>query len=282
MAIKSILTVVTNATHAVAQIDAAVALARREDAHLDVLCLGIDRLQTGYYYIGAAPMIPMMVQETIDQARSEAKAVEAAVRQQLNPEDIRWAIDTAIAQLGVIGPEIGRLARFADLVLVPQPYGKGSDPEGEAILEAALFDGRTPVLVMPPGRFDADYGKRITVAWNQSDEAMVAIRAALPMLKAAARVDVAVVAPPTHGPERSDPGGMLSQFLARHGVRAEVSVLARTLPHVSDVLCRHVEDMQSDMLVMGAYGHSRFREAILGGTTREMLEIAKVPVFAAH
>lgn len=282
MAIKSILTVVTNATHAAAQIDAAVALARREDAHLDVLCLGIDRLQTGYYYIGAAPMIPMMVQETLDQARDEAKAVEAAVRQQLNPEDIRWAIDTAIAQLGVIGPEIGRLARFADLVLVPQPYGKGSDPEGEAILEAALFEGRTPVLIMPPGRFDAGYGKRITVAWNQSDEAMVAIRAALPMLKAAARVDVVVVAPPAHGPERSDPGGMLSQFLARHGVRTEVSVLARTLPHVSDVLCRHIEDMQSDMLVMGAYGHSRFREAILGGTTREMLEIAKVPVFAAH
>lgn len=282
MAIKSILTVVTNATHAAAQIDAAVALARREDAHLDVLCLGIDRLQTGYYYIGAAPMVPMMVQETLDQARTEAKAVEAAVRQQLNPEDIRWAIDTAIAQLGVIGPEVGRLARFADLVLVPQPYDKGSDPEGEAILEAALFDGRAPVLVMPPGRFDANYGKHITVAWNQSDEAMVAIRAALPMLKAATRVDVAVVAPPAHGPERSDPGGMLSQFLARHGVRAEVSVLARTLPHVSDVLCRHIEDMQSDMLVMGAYGHSRFREAILGGTTREMLEIAKVPVFAAH
>ncbi|MCX8508445.1 MAG: universal stress protein [Rhodobacteraceae bacterium] len=282
MAIKSILTVVTNAAHAAAQMDAAVALARREDAHLDVLCLGVDRLQTGYSYIGAAPMAPMMVQETLDQARTEAKAVEAAVRQQLLPEDIRWAVDTAIAQLGVIGPEVGRLARFADLVLTPQPYGKNSDAEGETILEAALFDGRAPVLVMPPDRFDADYGKRIVIAWNQSDEAMVAIRAALPMLKAAARGDVAVVAPPAHGPERSDPGGMLSQFLARHGVRAEVSVLACTLPHVSDMLCRHAEDLQADMLVMGAYGHSRLREAILGGTTREMLEIAKVPVFTAH
>lgn len=282
MAIKSILTVVTDAASAASQVEAAVALARREDAHLDVLCLGLDRLQTGYYYIGAAPIAPMMVQETLDQARAEAKAVEAAVRQQLNPEDIRWAIDTAVAQLGAIGPEVGRLARFADLVQVAQPYGKGSSPESEAILEGALFEGRAPVLVMPPGRLDAEYGKRITVAWNQSNEAMVAIRAALPMLKAAARVDVAVVAPPAHGPERSDPGGMLSQFLARHGVRAEVSVLARTLPHASDVLCRHIEDMQSDMLVMGAYGHSRFREAILGGTTREMLEIAKVPVFAAH
>ncbi len=282
MAIKSILTVVTNAAHAAAQVDAAVTLARREDAHLDVLCLGIDRVQTGYYYIGAGPISPVMVQETLDQAREEAKAVEAAVRQQLNPEDIRWAIDTAIAQLGVIGPEVGRLARFADLVLVPQPYAKGNDPECEAILEAALFDGRTPVLVMPRDRFDANYGKHIVVAWNQSDEAMVAIRAALPMLKAAARVDVAVVAPPAHGPERSDPGGMLSQFLARHGVRTEVSVLARTLPRVADVLCRHVDDLQADMLVMGAYGHSRLREAILGGTTREMLEIARVPVFAAR
>jgi nucleotide-binding universal stress UspA family protein len=74
----------------------------------------------------------------------------------------------------------------------------------------------------------------------------------------------------------------LSQLLARHGVRAEVSVLARTLPRASEVLCRHATDINADMVVMGAYGHSRFREAILGGATRNMLEIADLPVFMAH
>ena len=95
-------------------------------------------------------------------------------------------------------------------------------------------------------------------------------------------MNIAVIDPPQHGPERSDPGGMLCQMLVRHGVRAEVSVLAKTLPRISDVLARHVRDQNADLLVMGAYGHSRFREAILGGATRNMLEEAEVPVLMAH
>lgn len=282
MAFKSILTVVTDVSAASGQIDASVALARREDAHLDVLCLGVDRTMNGYYYVGAAPVAPVVIQESIDQARAEAKAVEAAVRRQLMAEEIRWAIDTGVVQLGAIASQVGLMSRFADVVVLPQPYGNGRDLDQEAVVEAALFDGRAPVLLLPEGHVAADYGKRIVVAWNQSDEAMSAVRAALPMLKAASRVDVAVVAPPAHGPERSDPGGMLSQFLARHGVRSEVSVLAKTLPRVTDVLLRHAEDISADMIVMGAYGHSRFREAILGGATRDMFESAKIPVFACH
>jgi len=95
-------------------------------------------------------------------------------------------------------------------------------------------------------------------------------------------VDITVIDPPSHGPERSDPGGQLGQWLARHGVRTEVTVLAKTLPTAADVLQRHVEETATDMVVMGAYGHSRLREAILGGATRQMLETAKVPVLMAH
>ena len=71
-------------------------------------------------------------------------------------------------------------------------------------------------------------------------------------------------------------------MLVRHGVKAEITVLAKTMPRVSDVLLRHARDMNADMIVMGAYGHSRFREAILGGATRNMLENAKIPVLMAH
>ena len=108
------------------------------------------------------------------------------------------------------------------------------------------------------------------------------IRAALPLLRAAEIVHVVVIDPPVHGPNRSDPGGLLSQYLARHGVKVEIDVLSKTLPRVSDVLLRHVTDMDANMVVMGAYGHSRFREAIFGGATRYMLEQATVPVFIAH
>jgi nucleotide-binding universal stress UspA family protein len=91
-----------------------------------------------------------------------------------------------------------------------------------------------------------------------------------------------VIDPPAHGPNRSDPGGLLSQYLARHDVNIEIDVLSKALPRVSDVMRRHVTDIDADMVVMGAYGHSRFREAILGGATRNMLETSEVPVFMAH
>lgn len=279
MAFKSILTIVTDPKGAASQIDAAVALARREDAHLDVLCIGVDRTQTGYYYAGATAIL---TQEAYNQAKQEAAAAETAVRERLDAEDIRWGADTAVAQIGALGGPVAMLARFSDLVVLAKPYGKTANPAAEAILEAALFEGHAPVLVLPDGYEGAEFGKRVVLAWNQSDEALIAARAALPLLKAATAVDITIIDPPTHGPERSDPGGMLSQLLSRHGVHTEVSVLAKTLPKTSEVLSRHARDISADLIVMGAYGHSRFREAILGGATRNMLEMAEVPVFMAH
>lgn len=279
MAYKSILTIVTDPAAQAVQIDAAVAMARREDAHLDVLCIGVDRTQTGYYYAGATAFIQ---QETFERAQTEAKASEAAVRAKLGAEDVRWSVESAVAQLGAMGGLVALRARFADLVVQLKPYGKTVGQETEAIVEAALFEGRAPVLIVPEGGLAADFGRRIVCGWNQGQEALTAIRAALPLLRAADLVDVAIIAPPSHGSERADPGAPLCQMLVRHGAKAEVTVLAKTLPRVSDVLMRHVADIDADMVVMGAYGHSRFREAILGGATREMLEQADVPLVMAH
>jgi nucleotide-binding universal stress UspA family protein len=130
-----------------------------------------------------------------------------------------------------------------------------------------------PVLTAP---------RRILLAWNESDEALAAARTALPLLIGAETVRITVIDPPVHSPTRSDPGGLLSQYLSRHGVSCEIDVLSKTMPRVSDVLMRHAADIEADLIVMGAYGHSRFREAILGGATRNMLEHAKIPVFLAH
>lgn len=279
MAYKSILTIVTDAETAKVQIDTAISLARREDAHLEVLCLGVDRTQTGYYYAGATAFIQ---QETVERAQEDARKVESWVAARLGAEDIRWSSETVVSQMGAIAAVVGLRARFSDLVVLGQPYGSGRGQELEAIAEAAMFEGQVPVLVVPDDFSGEIAGRRILAAWNQSNEAMNAIRKALPLLKAADLVDITIIDPPAHGPERSDPGGQLSQLLARHGVHAEVSVLARTMPRVSDVINRHVGDTDADLIVMGAYGHSRFREAILGGATRNMLEKATVPVLMAH
>ena len=279
MAYKTILTIVTDAKAAQSQIEAAVSLARREDAHLDVLCIGVDRTQTGYYYAGATAFVQ---QETMDRAQEDAQKLEATLKDRLASEDVRWSVESIVAQIGAIAPAVGLRARFADVVVAGIPYGEGRGPEAEAVVEAALFEGQVPVMIVPDGYTTPTVASRVVVAWNQSAEAMNAIRKALPQLKAAETVDITIIDPPAHGPERSDPGGALSQMLARHGVHAEVSVLAKTLPRVSDVLNRHVRDSKADMVVMGAYGHSRFREAILGGATRSMLEKAEVPVLMAH
>jgi Universal stress protein UspA and related nucleotide-binding proteins len=279
MSYKTLLTIVTDPKAAASQLETAVAIARRREAHLDVLCLGVDRTQTGYYYAGATAFVQ---QETMDRAQEDARAAEVAVRERLDCEDIRWGVDAVVSQIGAMATVVGLRARFADLVVMGRPYGEGRGPEIEAAVEAALFEGQVPVVIIPDGYTSDMPAKRVVVAWNQSHESMRAIRAALPVLKAADLVDITIIDPPAHGPERSDPGGQLSQMLSRHGVHAEVSVLAKTMPRVSDVLNRHVSDTNADAIVMGAYGHSRFREAILGGATRHMLEMAEVPVLMAH
>ncbi len=279
MAYKTILTIVTDVAQSRGQIDSAVAIARAEDAHLEVLCLGVDRTQTGYYYAGATAFVQ---QEVLDRAQDEARETERAMRERLGAEDLRWSAEAVVAQIGAIATVVGLRARFADLVVMSHPYGKGRGQEIEAAVEAALFEGQSPVLIVPDGQVVTLAARRVVVAWNQSNEAMNAIRKALPLLKAADLSDITVIDPPAHGPERSDPGGQLSQWLARHGVKVEVSVLAKTLPRISDVINRHVRDTSAELVVMGAYGHSRFREAILGGATRNMLEQAEVPVLMAH
>lgn len=278
MAYNSILCVLSEWDHCQSALTHATALAKNEDAHLEVLCLGVDRTQVTSYYAGANALI---LQETISRAVETADEIKQQVEAVLDGEPIAWSTCTSVSALPDLGRHIAVRARFADLVVLAHPYGENVGPEHEPVTEAALFEGRAPVMVVPDtGDYQAP--GRIVIGWNESAEAMAAVRASLPILKRAGLVNITVIDPPVHSPNRSDPGGMLSQFLARHGVTAEITVLSKTLPRVSDVLSRHVIDTQADMIVMGAYGHSRLREAIFGGATRDMLEEAKCPLFLAH
>ena len=278
MGYKTILTVLTDAERQHKQLDSAIAMTRREDAHLEVFCMGVDHTQSGYYYAGASAYV---FQESIDKAMAAASALEEKVRERLHAEDIRWSVDSAVAQVGGLSTLVGMRARYSDLVVLNRPYGDSATPDAEAVTEAALFEGTAPVLIVPE-ELQEPFGKRILIAWNQSNEAMAAVRRALPLLQAAESVEITVVDPSPNGPERSDPGGALGQMLTRHGVNTEIAVLARTQPLISDILNRRAMEIGADMIVMGAYSHSRFRQAILGGATRNMLEKAEVPVLMAR
>lgn len=279
MSFKTILTVVTDKAHLQDTISKAANMATAMDAHLDVVCMGVDRTQTGYYYAG---MNAAVLQETLQQARTDAEEMAKAAKDQLEGTTLRWGVSDAVCQLADIARYVASHARFADLAVLPRPYGDDRGIELEPTVEGALFEGQAPVVVLPTDSDTLKLPKKVAIGWNESAEALRAVRSALPILKTADRAHIVVIDPPKHGPNRSDPGGLLSQFLARHGVQVEIDVLAKTMPRVSDVMRRHVSDINADMLIMGAYGHSRFREAILGGATRNMLETSEVPVFMAH
>jgi nucleotide-binding universal stress UspA family protein len=145
-----------------------------------------------------------------------------------------------------------------------------------------LFDGDCPLLLLPEHYEMQAPARRIFLAWDDSSTALRAARLALPLLKQASSVYLAIVDPGKDSPDRSDPGGAFAQFLARHGVKCEVMVLARTDDSISRTLERRAQELGCDLMVMGAYGHSRLRQVLFGGTTRQMLENAALPVFLAH
>ncbi|MCC5974505.1 MAG: universal stress protein [Rubellimicrobium sp.] len=280
MGYKSISVIVTDAATDGPAVSAALAIAAREDAHLDLHCIGIDPTRYEMAPMGATAVL---LDSGLAEARERSEALAEWVRGQLPLTPVRASVVPAIASSVGYESMIARLARYSDLIVAARPYGTGRGLLSVSTVEAVLFGTDAPVLIVPPdgGAFGKPFS-RIVAAWDEGDESLSAIRKAIPMMQAAEHVDIVIVDPQTHSPERSDPGGMLCVMLARHGIRAEVSILSRTLPRISEVLTRFLRDRDAEALVMGAYGHSRFRQAILGGPTRDMLETAELPLIMAH
>lgn len=277
---KTINLVVTDIDSDGPALAAASALAIRYRAHLDVQCIGIDPIRYDAMPMGGMMIVPDSV--GID-VQKRADALLAWVKATIPAELDTVAMQAVVIQQMEFDREVARTARYADLVIASKAYGPQHSPVQVAVLESVLFNTGAPVLVVPDEKID--FSKplgRLVVAWNETREALSAIRKALPLLIAASHVDIVVIDPAPHSPERSDPGGSVALMLTRHGVRAEVTILARSLPRVSDILARFATEHAVDAIVMGAYGHSRFREAILGGATRDMLETAKLPLIMAH
>jgi nucleotide-binding universal stress UspA family protein len=139
------------------------------------------------------------------------------------------------------------------------------------------------VLVLPYIGPAASFGERAFVAWDASREAARAVNDALPLLRRAKQVGVLTVNPRPwpfgHGEE---PGGDIGLHLARHGVKVEVQRIEAPDIDPGNAILSHLADRSADLLVMGAYGHSRLREFVLGGVTRTILGEMTVPVLMSH
>lgn len=278
MAYKTIFTAMTSFERDCPALAFAMACTEAQDAHLQAMCIGLDRAQPIYFEVGANAAF---LQATLEEAQAQATTANEALCEYLENSNLRWETVPAVGTAAGIGHTLATRARFADLAVVALPYGDDKRAEESLMLEGLLFQADCPTVVVPEGT-NTVRPRNIVIGWNESPEAMRAIRAALPFLIAADHVHIAVIDPPEHGPERSDPGGALAVYLSRHGAHCDIQVLAHGGLKTSERLAQHVTETGSEMLVMGAYGHSRLREAILGGTTREMLEHANVPAFMAR
>ncbi|WP_299694036.1 universal stress protein [uncultured Tateyamaria sp.] len=280
MPYKTILTILSAGPNPLRGLNAAISKAISWDAHLEVLCVGIDAALHSYSY---AEISPTLMQGTVVEAQAAARALSQEAKTELNRQGMqRFTITPIVTQAGLLPGVIRRHARFCDLVVTPRPYGDDAGPDAPSLVEAALFEAGVPVLIVPDGIDAWTTPRRIAVAWNESDEALAAVNRALPILVEAETTFITIIDPPQHGPDRSDPGGLLAQYLARHGVRCEVDVLARSMNRISDHLIRVSTDRDIDLIVMGAYGRARWSEAMFGGATRDMLEQCTVPVFLAR
>ncbi len=140
MAYKSLLTVATSTQGLLPVVSAAAQIAISNDAHLDALALGVDRTQVGYSYVGSgAVMIAAAMERAEEEARAAEKALNAAISAQ--SPGLRVAAESAVTQLGALTDVVAARARYADLVVLPLPYGENRGVEDEAVIEAALFEG---------------------------------------------------------------------------------------------------------------------------------------------
>jgi nucleotide-binding universal stress UspA family protein len=274
--IKDLLVCLGVAPHHSAAADLAIALGVELDAHVAAVAFAYE------------PAIPITVMGGVpgdfldaERAQSEQAARAAKDRFDHAAKVSLISSESLVHETAIAGAAdtFGRMARRFDLSLVGQPDPKEGLPEN-LIIEAALFESGRPVIVVPYIYKTGLKLDRVMVCWDGGRTAARAIGDAMPLLTRAKAVEVVTITGEA-GKRSEIPGVDMGEHLARHGLNVEVENLPGT-DDVGNALLSYAADISADMIVMGAYGHSRLREFILGGVTRTMLGSMTVPCFMAH
>jgi nucleotide-binding universal stress UspA family protein len=168
------------------------------------------------------------------------------------------------------GDLLTEAARTTDLLL--SRHAKAGSTEAPDVLDQLVTAAGVPVLALPPG-FSGDLGRTVLVAWNGSREATRAVHDALPLLREAKRVVLSTV-----GDEAATTLEAAAAMLRRHGLAVQAHKLDELDGNAGEVLLAQAAAHAADLLVMGAYGHTRLRELVFGGATRHVLREATLPV----
>jgi nucleotide-binding universal stress UspA family protein len=272
MTYKTILVHLDEQPRCAERLQLAATLAARFDAHLvGLFALGAVRIPS-YALAEAGPLVRDIEQRRRAEAASAAEQrFRGAERRGGGKAEWRRSDDDATAAVLLS-------ARYADLVVLGQPLP--GDALGRSFIEEIVLTAGRPALMVPyAGRF-ADAGKRVLIAWNAGREAARAVTDALPLLAKAEAVEVVAFG---EGGDHGDvPGADLALFLARHGVKASAARQNAPGVDIGNQILSRAADVNADLIVMGAYGHSRWRELALGGATRSVLDAMTVPVLMAH
>lgn len=278
MTVRDIFTIIDIYNDKMEAAVAALEFASRRKAHVTGLALALEPIAPGFL---ASPVPAEYLVEAISNAENSSKAASAAFLAKAKEFDVDAEARTATVYSGGT-PAIVRQAQLSDVIIVGQDDPEHGEPMRSAIIEALLFETGVPVLVVPTGWDKKITSERVMIAWDGSATAARAVHAALPALRVATSIEVVMVAGSKKLAGVGEPGADVTAYLARHDHQVKVTTLQRTAPEVSTVLMNHAKESGATMMVMGGYGHNRFRQFVLGGVTRDMLERMQIPTLMSH
>jgi nucleotide-binding universal stress UspA family protein len=252
-------------------------LALKLDAHLTGVALSFEPIIP--IYSMTTPLPTDIIVAAHDQAVNDAAAAVAAFEKMAAAAGVRFSSKTTstIGTEGTVG--LARSLALSDLAVIGQQNPDQIEPMREAMIETLLFQSGTPTLIVPYAGVTAFKPDYAIIAWDGSATAAHAVREALPLLAHADAVSVVTVG---ETKTANLAGTELAAYLARHGLDVDIKAIANTTGDIGQSILSFAADEGADWLVMGAYGHSRIREFLLGGATRGILSSMTLPVFMAH
>jgi nucleotide-binding universal stress UspA family protein len=250
-------------------------LAREADAHVTVQAASVKLVLTHAFVNDFAAGLVAAENRRLNKL---ARAAADAAQRTAEANGVACAAEAPQLSYPDLVRSFTAQARIHDLtVLDTEPVALAVD---RGLIEAVLTDSGRPLVVVPPGR-DGFSARRILVAWDGSAKAARALNDALPFLRAAEQVEVVAV----RGEKDLSgmvPGSEVAPHLSRHGVNVTVIDLPVENGDVAQTLRRRAVEYGADMMVMGAFVHSRLRQWVLGGTTQSLLKSSPVPLFLSY
>ncbi len=270
---KSILLHIDHDHAMAARLQVALDIARATNGHITCLqAVSYEVFAPGDFY-GSAIAAAMPV------IKENAEKLRAQIERDLENEEVPW--DWRFVY-GIAPHRLLEHSPLADVIIVG-PSDAGEEGRGPSALVGDLvLKAKIPVLVVPESAKGFDISAPMLVAWNGSSEACHALRAAVPLLACSCKVTLASVAEASDKQRFDFPATDGARYLSRHGIDCEIVEIPRGEARIADTLFSAAQLRECGLMVMGAYGHSRLAEMLLGGVTRQMLREPEMPILLTH